>query len=138
MRLPSDEADVIAVDTNVLLRALVDDPTDPGQCTAARALVARAGQVRVASIVFVETLWVLHRRYRAARTEVSRIARELLDHPRYQIEAGAELRQALEIFSTSNIDFADAVALADARRAGVGLHTFDRRLAKLSDATIVQ
>ncbi|HJR69385.1 MAG TPA: type II toxin-antitoxin system VapC family toxin [Gammaproteobacteria bacterium] len=129
---------MIAVDTNVLLRALVDDPTDPAQCGAARALVAGAGQVRVASIVFVETLWVLHRRYRAARDDVSRVARELLDHPRYQIEASDELSQALEIFSTSSVDFADAVALADARRAGVGLHTFDRRLAKLPDATIVQ
>jgi len=129
---------VIAVDTNVLLRALVDDPADPAQCAAARALVAQAGQVRVASIVFVETLWVLHKRYRAARGDVSRVARELLDHPRYRIEASDELSQALEIFSTNGIDFADAVALADARRAGVGLHTFDRRLAKLPDATIVQ
>lgn len=129
---------MIAVDTNVLLRALVEDPTAPAQCAAARALVARAGQVRVASIVFVETLWVLHKRYRAARDEVARVARELLDHPRYQIGASDELSQALEIFSTNSIDFADAVALADARRAGVGLHTFDRRLAKLSDATIVQ
>jgi predicted nucleic-acid-binding protein len=128
---------MIAVDTNVLLRALVDDPTDPGQCAAARALVAKAGQVRVASIVFVETLWVLHKRYRAVRGEVSRIARELLDHPRYQIDASGELGQALEIFSTTNVDFADAVALADARRAGVALHTFDRRLAKLADAKSV-
>ena len=125
---------MIAVDTNVLLRALVDDPADPGQCAAARALVASAGQVRVASIIFVETLWVLHKRYRAARGEVSRIARELLDHPRYEIEARGELGQALEIFSTSTVDFADAVALADARRVGVVLHTFDRRLAKLPGA----
>ncbi len=129
---------MIAVDTNVLLRALVDDPADPAQCAAARALVAHAGRVRVASIVFVETLWVLHKRYRAARNEVSRVAQELLDHPRYRIEASDELGQALEIFSTNGIDFADAVALADARRAGVRLHTFDRRLAKLPDATIVQ
>jgi predicted nucleic-acid-binding protein len=129
---------VIAVDTNVLLRALVDDPADPAQCAAACTLVARAGHVRVASIVFVETLWVLHKRYRAARDEVARVARELLDHPRYQIEASDELSQALEIFSTNSIDFADAIALADARRAGVGLHTFDRRLGKLPDATIVQ
>jgi predicted nucleic-acid-binding protein len=129
---------VIAIDTNVLLRAVVDDPLDPEQCTAARALVARAGRVRIASIVFVETLWVLHKRYRAARGEVSRVAGELLDHPRYQVEASGDLSQALEIFSTNNVDFADAIALADARRAGVKLHTFDRTLARLPDATIVQ
>jgi predicted nucleic-acid-binding protein len=129
---------VIAVDTNVLLRALVDDPTAPGQCVSARSLVMQAGHVRIPSIVFVETLWVLHKRYRATRDEVSRIARELLDHPRYQVEGSDSLGRALEIFSTSGVDFGDAVALADARFAAVGLHTFDRRLAKLPDATLVE
>jgi hypothetical protein len=32
------------------------------QCAAARSLVSNGGQVRVASIIFVETLWVLHKR----------------------------------------------------------------------------
>jgi predicted nucleic-acid-binding protein len=94
--------------------------------------------VRVASIVFVETLWVLHRRYRVTREEVSRIARELLDHHRYQVEGSGGLGRALEIFSATRIDFADAVALADARAAGLTLHTFDRTLAKLADAIIVE
>jgi len=83
-----------------------------------------------------ETLWVLHKSYRAKREEVVRIAQELLDHPRYRIEASDDLGQALEVFSTNKVDFADAVALADARRAGVTLHTFDRGLAKLAGATV--
>ena len=129
---------MIALGTNVLLRALVDDPTGPDQCAAARTLVARAGHVRVASIVFVETLWVMHRRYRVTRPEISRIAREMLDHPRYQIEGSDGLGRALDIFSTTAVDFTDAVALADARVGGLTLHTFDRRLAKVADAALVE
>lgn len=129
---------MIALDTNVLVRALVDDPTGSDQCAAARALVARAGDVRVASIVFVETLWVMHRRYRVTRREICRIAREILDHPRYQIEGSDGLDRALEIFSTTGVDFTDAVALADARLAGLRLHTFDRKLAGLADVVLVE
>ena len=128
---------MIAVDTNVLLRALVDDSEAPGQCAAARSLIAGAGQLRVASIVFMETLWVLLKRYRAPRKEVVRIARELLEHPRYEIENADQLGAALKIYAASNVDFADAVALADARQVGCVLHTFDRRLAKLNGAALV-
>ena len=128
---------MIAVDTNVLLRALVDDPDDPRQCAIARTLVAEAGKVRVADIVFMETLWVLHKRYQALRKEVARIARELLDHPSYQIENHKQLSAALAIFESSNVDYADAVALADARQMQCALHTFDRKLAKLDGAVVV-
>ena len=128
---------MIAVDTNVLLRALVDDHAAPGQCAAARTLLASASKVRVAPIVFMETLWVLHKRYQAPRREVARIARELLEHPRYQIENREPLNEALAIFTGSNVDFADAVALTDARHTQCVLHTFDRKLAKLDGAVVV-
>ena len=128
---------MIAVDTNVLLRALVDDKDAPNQCAAAQTLIAGAGKVRVAGIVFMETLWVLHKRYHAPRKEVVRIARELLEHPRYQIENQDRLSAALATFAASNVDFADAVALADARHVQCVLHTFDRKLAKLDGADLV-
>lgn len=128
---------MIAVDTNVLLRALVDDADAPGQCSAAQALIASAGRVRVAEIVFMEALRVLHKRYQASRKEVARIALELLEHPRYQVENQDQLNAALTIFTTGNVDFADAVALADARQVRCVLHTFDKKLAKLDGAELV-
>lgn len=128
---------MIAVDTNVLLRALVDDHEAPNQSAAARTLIAAADKVRVSNIVFMETLWVLNKSYRAPRKEVVRIARDLLEHPRYQIENEARLSDALVVFAASNIDFADAVALADARHVHCVLHTFDRKLAKLDGTALV-
>lgn len=122
---------MIALDTNVLLRALADDPAAPQQCAAARQLIAKAGRVRISSIVFVESLWVLARTYGASRREVAKIALTMLDHPLYQIGDSEQLREAVETFSGSNIDIADAVALVDAKRAECKLYTFDRKLAKL-------
>jgi predicted nucleic-acid-binding protein len=125
---------MIAIDTNVLLRAVVADADDPDQCARARDLVKQAGRVRIAAIVFTEALWVLHKSYKASRMEVTRVARELLDHPLYHVEQTDLLREALEVFADSNVDFADAIALTDARRANIPLHTFDRKLARLSGA----
>jgi predicted nucleic-acid-binding protein len=129
---------VIAVDTNVLVRALVDDPSEPRQCAAARELIVHAGSVRVSLIVFVETLWVLDRSYRASRAEVSRIAIEVLNHPRYNVDDSMLLQAALQIFAGANVDFADAVALADAQQAECALYTFDRKLAKLAGTNLLK
>lgn len=128
---------MIAVDTNVLLRALVDDPSAPQQCDVARKTIANAGRVRVSAIVFLETLWVLHRSYGASRAKVTNVATQLLNHSSYRIENAIQLEAALEIFSATDVEFADAVALADARAAQCVLHTFDRKLAKLDGVSVL-
>jgi predicted nucleic-acid-binding protein len=122
---------MIAVDTNVLLRMLVDDADAPRQCAAARALAERNGKVRIAAIVFVEAVWVLQKRYHASRADVACTVRELLEHPHYRVENAEALREALEIFSVSNVELADALALVDARNAECPLYTFDRKLTRL-------
>lgn len=128
---------MIALDTNVLLRALVDDPTAPQQCVAARALIANAGGVRISAIVFIETLWVIARSYGASRAEVNEIATRLLEHSKYRIGDADRLRVALEVFARTGIDFSDAVALADARNAECVLYTFDRKLARVNGTAYV-
>ena len=49
----------ITADTNVLVRALVQD--DPGQARAASALLEQAELVAVPLPVLCELVWVLHR-----------------------------------------------------------------------------
>jgi predicted nucleic-acid-binding protein len=61
----------IAIDTNVLVRILVQDPTAPNQCAAARRLVTdatEAGEPLLVSLcALLETEWVLRSRYRVSR-----------------------------------------------------------------------
>ena len=63
----------IAIDTNVLVRILVQDPTAPNQCAAARRLVTdatAAGEPLLVSLcALLETEWVL--RIEAERRELS-------------------------------------------------------------------
>lgn len=61
---------MIAIDTNVLVRVLVDEPGQPVQVTAARALVSDAGEVFVLLVVLVETVWVLESAYGLPKSDV--------------------------------------------------------------------
>jgi predicted nucleic-acid-binding protein len=53
----------IAIDTNILVRILVDDQNAEHQCASARALIAEAGSVWVSPTVLAETSWVLESVY---------------------------------------------------------------------------
>ena len=61
---------MIAVDTNLLVRILADDPGQPAQVDAARALASQSQQVFVPFIVQVETVWVLESGYGLSKETV--------------------------------------------------------------------
>ena len=63
---------MIAIDTNVLVRVLIDEPSQAAHITAARALVADAGNVFVSQVVLIETVWVLESAYQLPKAEVLR------------------------------------------------------------------
>ena len=128
---------MIALDTNVLLRALVDDEKAQAQCNAARRLVTAAGSVSISTAVFLEMVWTLSRSFGYPRKEVARVAALLLRHPKYRIQDANLFEAAIARFAASHIDFADAVALEHAAGNGVVLHTFDRKLARLEGAKAV-
>jgi len=54
---------MIAVDTNVLVRLLINDPDSQTQISLAKALLKRAKQIYVPQIVQVELVWVLETAY---------------------------------------------------------------------------
>jgi predicted nucleic-acid-binding protein len=54
---------MIAIDTNVLVRVLVNDPNAKEQCQLARDLITSHGKVWVCRIVLIETVWVLQSTY---------------------------------------------------------------------------
>ncbi|WP_420468041.1 PIN domain-containing protein [Panacagrimonas sp.] len=127
----------VAADTNVLLRALVDDDSAPEQCAQARALLEGASKVRISAVVFHELMWTLSRRFGFARAELVATGEALLAHPNYDLDLPELIGEALTILGSAAIDFADAVAVADARRCGGPLHTFDRKLARLPGAKLL-
>jgi predicted nucleic-acid-binding protein len=80
---------MIALDTNVLVRFLVDDDAEQHRQVVSfigRAL-ARESILLVPSIVLVETVWVLRRSYRLTRTEIAAVLHRLLAVRQLELDA---------------------------------------------------
>jgi predicted nucleic-acid-binding protein len=121
---------VIGVDTNVLIRWLVDDGTSPGESAAASEVMASEG-VHVSAIALAETIWVLTKVYKRPGAEVVDIFRSLLHMPHLTIESSVALTVALSDFEQHGGDLNDHLIAAHDERAGC-LHTvtFDRKAAR--------
>jgi predicted nucleic-acid-binding protein len=112
---------MIAVDTNVLLRRLLDD--DAAQAERARRLFARNDQVLITDIVLAEAVWTLRgKRYKATKDDIIAAVTALLEEPNVAFES----RQA--VWAALN-DYADAPLV----RTRYGVNSAD-----LADALIVR
>jgi predicted nucleic-acid-binding protein len=120
----------VALDTNVLVRYLVWD--DAAQAARAAAVIEGAVEIYVPGIVLCETVWVLRRAYRLTESDILRALRVFMAAgnvvlDRVAAEAGLRMLERAG-------DYADGVALHDARRAGAEeMVTFDRRFADLGE-----
>lgn len=125
---------MIAIDTNVLVRMLVDDPDSQEQCEQARDLIANHSDAWVCRIVLIESVWVLERAYDFTKEQIILVLETLMQHPNIHLEDAENLNNALTIFSASNAGFADCLILTDVQRKRLVLHTFDKKLSKLHGA----
>ena len=119
-----------AIDTNVVLRFLLDD--DAEQSRAAETIV-RAG-VFVPATVLLETGWVLSARYGFDRERLAAALAAFLDVPTVSVADEPGIRRAIE-HHRAGADFADAIHLA-AAGGSEAFVTFDRQLAKLEEPPI--
>ena len=131
---------MIALDTNVLVRFLVND--DLQQAKAARALLARLTPERpgfVCREVAVETVWVLERAYGFSRDRIAAALEELVSADALFFEAGGDIIRAAYGYRGGGAGFSDRMIAAAARRSGAdALYTFDRRLATLPDVVALE
>ncbi|HEX5795223.1 MAG TPA: type II toxin-antitoxin system VapC family toxin [Geminicoccaceae bacterium] len=120
---------MIAVDTNVLVRFLVED--DVRQTDRAEA-VLRSGAVLVPNTVLLETAWVLRTSYGFDRAAIADGITSLLGLPGVGPEDRATAVQALAWYA-QGLDFADALHLATSAQAEA-FATFDRLLRRRARA----
>ncbi len=128
---------MIAIDTNVLLRLLVDDPNEKVQARLARQLLVKQGEAWVSAIVLVETLWVLQSRYKLAKNEIVEVIEKLLQHPKMHLENAFSVNEALTVYRDCNAGFADCSVLNSAKQKQLVLYTFDLKLSRLHGAKLV-
>lgn len=128
---------MIAIDTNVLVRILVDDPGQPQQVSKARAAAAHARQVYIAQIVQVELVWVLSDAYGLDKKAIVGVLEELAVNQAYVLQEEDNFRTALSEYCSAAADFADYLILGASRAEKLTLFTFDRKLGKVEGVSIV-
>ena len=129
-----------ALDTNVIVRYLVGDNAE--QAEAARALLDGLTPGHPGYIcreVIVEVAWVLERSYRFARSQVAEALMDLTASDSLVVENSDDVASAAHRYRQGGAGFSDLMILRAAERTGATpLHTFDRRLARMQEAVLVE
>ena len=123
---------MIALDTNVLARFYVDDPSDPEsvkQRPIAHRLLTESAQVYVPLTVILELEWVLRAFYGFSAEDFVRVVRHLLGLPNVSVQEWSQVTDAL-VWHTDGLDFADALHLLASSRCTEFLTFDDKRFAR--------
>ncbi|MGQ0680357.1 MAG: PIN domain-containing protein [Actinomycetota bacterium] len=121
-----------AIDTNVLVRLLVQD--DLQQLEIAEQFVG--GGAWISHLALVEASWVLDTVYEVGAKRIAEALEMLLNHLNLAIQDADVVAAAVEQFRRApQVEFADHLILQTARKAGnLPMGSFDRRFARLEGA----
>jgi len=129
---------VIAADTNLIVRILVDDPGQPEQVALARKIASEARQVFVTQIVVVELVWVLQAAYKFDKSTIVRLLEHLLHNSAFVLQGEDRFLEALGLFKKNTCGFSDCLIAAESQAADCTLITFDKKLSHLSGVELAE
>jgi len=128
---------LIALDTNLLLRYIVQDDED--QARLSRALIERelspASPGFVSLVVLCEMAWVLDQGYGQPHSRIAAAVTALIEAPQVQLEAEPVVRAAL---SEPTGDLADAIIHHVGKANGCDRTlTFDRKFSRIEGVELL-
>lgn len=128
------------LDTNVLVRWLVDD--DAGQSRRIAAMFESAARLDetlfVPLTVMLELEWVLRSRYAFAKPDILLALNALLETRELEFQAEPAVERALHAYRQGKADFADCLHAAACWVEGKApMLTLDAKAAKLADAKLL-
>ncbi len=126
-------------DTNVIVRVLVgDDPTQTRKAEQAFSEHAATDGVFVSLVVLAEVTWVLEAAYSWDRATIHRQVSLLVRTKGVVVEELELVQTALDEYIAGKAGLADYLILGKARTGpGRSLVTFDRKLARTADVTLL-
>ncbi len=128
---------MIAVDTNVLVRLLIDDSSAPEQMEQAKALLKKARQLFIPQIVQIELVWVLESAYSFDKSDVIGLLKLLQKSPYYALQQATQFDAALMLFENHPADFSDYLILATCEESDCAIYTFDKKFARLASVHLL-
>jgi predicted nucleic-acid-binding protein len=125
---------MIGLDTNVLVRYLVQD--DAAQARAAAATIegaaSRGDGLFLAAVTLCELVWVLESAYERPRPAIAAALEQMARTRDFTIEHADHVRAAVAAYKTTSADFADALVGRINEAAGCEhTVTFDRGLKRV-------
>lgn len=111
-------------DTNILVRYLTGDD----EKSAAKATEIIKSGIEIPPEMIPETLYVLTSKalYAIPRIAAAKAVSVLLDE--ISVERKDAIRQALSIYSETNLDYVDSLLIAEALSSGAEIVSFDKKL----------
>lgn len=128
---------MIAIDTNVLVRVIVEDTGQPEQTKIARDLVENAQKVYLTQIVQIECTWVLAKVYKIDRATLLAVLEHLRVNSAFILQRPEEFKAAINLFRLGHADFADCLILSESSYLDAVLYTFDKRLGRHSNTRLL-
>lgn len=125
---------MIGLDTNVLVRYLVQDDKVQGRKAAGRikgeCTVENPGYINC--VVMCELFWVLESCYKYSSEEIGLAMENLLKCPQIEVESMDSVWSALRDYRKDGIDFSDAlIGEVNHSKGCEQTYTFDKKAAKL-------
>lgn len=116
-----------AIDTNVLVRFLIEEEADSVQRIAVYNLFENE-QILIPHTVILETVWVLQSYYKLSREQIAFALRTVFGLQNVKVYEPFRIATALTWYE-SGFDFADALHLSLSQNEGA-FYTFDEKLIK--------
>ena len=120
------------VDTNIILRYLLQDDAELFEKASAVLEKVKTGQEKVIILesVLTECVYVLLKVYRISRATIAESLRTLFHYKGIANPDKLDLIDSIDIFSQSNLSFVDCILCAKARNNAMPLYTFDEELSR--------
>jgi predicted nucleic-acid-binding protein len=118
------------VDTNVILRYLLDD--DPRLSTEAKVWLEKPEEKQTGIEVVAECVYVLTGVYRVPRKETAEILATLFSHESWKLYQKNVVLSAIKLYGASSIDFVDAYLISLHRITDVDILSFDKKLRQMT------
>ena len=125
-----DKARQIVIDTNLLIRYLVNDDARTAEVVDALLRKAGIGEVHILipAVVVAELVWVLESFYKMETAEIADLVDSILNTPGLTVSDSAIVRSAMKRYRIERVDLIDAWIAAFARKKEVDeIQTFDKK-----------
>ena len=118
------------IDTNLFIRYFTNDDLQKADRVDRLLTQAANGKIELvtAEIVLAEVVWVLESYYKLEKARIAEMLKAILSTPGVKVLNGKIVQNALQYYSTKNIDFVDAyiVALMEKHKIA-GIYSFNKK-----------